>query len=291
MKKLNPHFLTLSFILLMISACSTGPKTLPTQLSTQSYLASDAGFATASHLIVGPRDAILVDAQFTLTDAKKVVEMIKASQKNLTHIFVTHGHPDHYFGLEEIKKAFPKAKVLATPMVIADIKATAPAKLAFWKKQYKAEMPRKIVNPEPFIGTELDLNGEKIFVYETGKGESDHAVVLYVPGLKALIAGDLIYNKVHLWLAENHPNEWLKNLEEVKTWAQSQGGVERILPGHGQNGSSDLFAENRDYIQAFVASTHGETTKKQSVDTMVQKFGDYKLPMIVDLSVGARVKK
>jgi glyoxylase-like metal-dependent hydrolase (beta-lactamase superfamily II) len=50
-------------------------------------------------LISAGRDAVLVDPLMTADQAHGLGDWIAASGKNLTAIFVTHGHGDHWFGL------------------------------------------------------------------------------------------------------------------------------------------------------------------------------------------------
>ena len=89
------------------------------------------GFLVDSTLVTGDKDAILIDAQFDRADAHRLVAQILESQKNLTTVYITHSHPDHYFGLEVIHQAFPKAKLVALPATVAEIKKT-------WKAQGEA---------------------------------------------------------------------------------------------------------------------------------------------------------
>ena len=63
--------------------------------------------ATSVSLIAGERDAVLVDAALTPEDAEHIVKWIGATGKNLTTIYITHGHADHFFGLNTILGAFP----------------------------------------------------------------------------------------------------------------------------------------------------------------------------------------
>src|SRR5438876_1217231 len=72
------------------------------------FTSSPEGFLVNSTLVSGDKDAVLIDAGFTLADGRKVAEGIKASGKNLTTVYVTHYHPDHYFGAQAIRDAFPK---------------------------------------------------------------------------------------------------------------------------------------------------------------------------------------
>jgi glyoxylase-like metal-dependent hydrolase (beta-lactamase superfamily II) len=73
----------------------------------------------SSTLISGKRDAVLVDTAITIDQNQKLVDWIAASGKNLTTIYATHGHGDHFFGVNTIQKKFPKARFLATREVIA----------------------------------------------------------------------------------------------------------------------------------------------------------------------------
>jgi glyoxylase-like metal-dependent hydrolase (beta-lactamase superfamily II) len=65
--------------------------------------------ATAVSLITAERDAVLIDAALTTQDAERIVKWIEATGKNLTTIYITHGHGDHFFGLNPILSAFPEA--------------------------------------------------------------------------------------------------------------------------------------------------------------------------------------
>src|SRR6476469_11021582 len=55
--------------------------------------------AIASTLIYGKQDAVLVDAFMTVKQADALVDWVVASGKNLTTIYITHGHGDHWFGI------------------------------------------------------------------------------------------------------------------------------------------------------------------------------------------------
>ncbi len=77
--------------------------------------------ATSVSLITGERDAVLIDAALTTQDAKQIVKWVEATGKNLTTIYITHGHGDHFFGLNPILSAFPEARVVTAPSTIVHI--------------------------------------------------------------------------------------------------------------------------------------------------------------------------
>src|SRR5687768_2585666 len=107
------NFLAVSLVSLLLASAT--PALAESKLTTTVYTGSAAGFLANSTLVAGERDAILIDAQFTLADAHRLVAMILESKKTLTAVYVTHFHPDHYFGLGVIQQAFPKAKLIALP--------------------------------------------------------------------------------------------------------------------------------------------------------------------------------
>ena len=120
---------------------------LAAPLTLQTYNPQENGiFAVNSTLASGPHEAVLFDAQFSVKDGEKLVEMIKKSGKKLTRIVITSGDPDFYFGLEPLVKAFPDVNVVATAEVVKHINATKAAKLAYWGPQMKDGAPKQVYN-------------------------------------------------------------------------------------------------------------------------------------------------
>src|ERR1043165_1257306 len=103
-----------------------------TKLTATVFTASPGGFLVNSTLVAGEKEAVLIDAQFDLADAHRLIAAILESKKTLTTVYITHGHPDHYFGLAAIKQAFAKAKLVPHPAALAEIKKTWQAKLKQW---------------------------------------------------------------------------------------------------------------------------------------------------------------
>ncbi len=250
------------------------------KINIKTHTASDAGFAANSHLLMGEKAAILVDAQFTRSEAGKAADMIKASGKTLKIIYITHGHPDHYFGLEILTVEFPQARVLATKDVVEYIARTANNYIAEWKPLYKDDLADSFILPEVVDSSELELEGERIRIIELGAGESECASALYIHSLKVLIAGDVVSNQVHLWLAEKRLEGWLENLRRLRT----VGEIKTVLPGHGLPAGTGVFDENRRYIEAFVRAISTLKTKEEVIEKIKEQYPGYRLPVIVEIS-------
>src|SRR5882672_9815759 len=81
--------------------------------------------AMASTLIYGMRDAVLVDAFMTVKQANALADWIAAKDKNLTTIYITHGHGDHWFGTATLLERFPNARAVATPSTVQVMRGNA----------------------------------------------------------------------------------------------------------------------------------------------------------------------
>ena len=132
------------------------------KLLLEVFTGSKEGFLVNSTLVTGKKDAVLIDAQFTLPDARKVAAAVAASQKNLLLVFVTHSHPDHYFGFPAIKEKFPNARLVALPQTVAMIEKTWEEKLKQWGPLYGAALTTKPIVPEAIAGGSIDLEGQKL---------------------------------------------------------------------------------------------------------------------------------
>jgi glyoxylase-like metal-dependent hydrolase (beta-lactamase superfamily II) len=271
-------------VILALAAFAVGAPLRAADLTVTTYTAADAGFAVTSHLIAGERDAILVDGQFLLGEAANVVEMVRRSGKNLKYVFVTHGHPDHFFGLEVLKEAFPDVRIIAPRSVIPDIRSYGPVAIERWKPVFKDQIPDSFITPEPTDERSLFIEGHAIQVISADAAESAHAVALWIPGIRAVITGDLAYNKVHLWLRENRPDGWLAVLDRLEKLNPAT-----VHPGHGAVGGPEMLAANREYIKAFVAATAAPATPAEAVAKLKARYPGYALPVIVEFSVSGRM--
>ena len=220
------HLLTrlISSLGLFASAVSA----LAQPLTLDTYNPREAAvFPVSSTLISGEKDAILVDAQFSNAEAQELVERIQASGKRLTTIFISHGDPDFYFGLDVLTRAYPEAKVLATSATVAYIEKSRAPKLAYWGPILKDSAPARTLVPEVLQGNVLELEGQRIEVV----GHDPQHTSLWIPSIKAIVGGVLTSANIHLWVADAQSVEarqsWLKSLDELEALQPTS-----LVPGH-----------------------------------------------------------
>lgn len=288
-----------STLLASTIACSTAGSTshvtnekVAAKLTVDTYVASEKGFLVTSNLILGSTEAVLIDGQFTRSDAQQVVEMIKKSGRRLKTVFITHGHPDHYFGIETLRKAFPDAHYVATAETIQDIKATGAGKIAYWKTIYGEEMPETVPEVSVVSSSDLNVDGEQLLLKQIGPGESEHASLILAPSIKAAFTGDMLYDQVHLWLAEavGQTESWKSNLDALK----KDPSVETLYVGHkkaNRVAGKSLIDTNINYINRAVSIFGKAATAEQGAANVKQAFPEYSLPIIADIAAGAFVPK
>jgi glyoxylase-like metal-dependent hydrolase (beta-lactamase superfamily II) len=104
----------------------------------------------SSTLVCGKRDAVLVDAFITVEQTDALVDWVAASGKNLTTIYATHGHGDHFFGASTVLERFPGARFVATPDVVKIMRQQAsPRSLAsFWHPLCRSDIPTPTIRPD-----------------------------------------------------------------------------------------------------------------------------------------------
>src|SRR6266566_2895730 len=158
--------------------------------------------ATASTLIYGARDAVLVDAFMTVAQANALADWVATHRKNLTTIYITHGHGDHWFGIGTLLERFPNARAVATPNVVKVMRQHAsPERLKRWKASFPHQIPDRLVIAEELKGNVIHLEGHELVAVELGHTDTDYTTCLNVPSVGLVVAGDAAYNDVHLYLA------------------------------------------------------------------------------------------
>ena len=204
-------------------------------------------FPVSSEIITGEKDAVLIDAQFQRNDAEKLVEMIKATGKTLTTVYISQSDPDFYFGLDVIHAAFPQAKIIATQATIDQINASKDGKVAFWGPQLKENAPKSVVVPEPLKGTTFELEGHKFEV----QGVDKERTFVWIPSLKAVVGGVLVNgDNMHIWTADTQTaksrKQWVEALDEIAALKP-----QIVVPGHFLPGAAhtvEAVKFTRDYL-------------------------------------------
>ena len=167
----------------------------------------------ASTLIYGERDAVLVDPPLTVEQTNTVIDRVAASGKNLTTVYSTHGHGDHWFGIGAILDRFPDARAVATPEVVKLMRQRVYPRLQSGGERVSPVRSRTCLWwLKSSRETRSPLEDEELVAVEVGHGDSDHSTCLNVPSIGLVVAGDVAYNDVHQYFAESdHPKrgEWI----------------------------------------------------------------------------------
>jgi len=229
----------------------------------------------SSTLISGKRDAVLVDTFITVEQADILVKWVAASGKNLTTIYVTHGHGDHFFGIGALLDRFPNARAVATPDVVKLMRQQASPDVltSFWNPLFPGQIPDRLVIAEELKPNVIDLEGQDLVVVEAGHTDTDYTTCLHVPSVGLVVAGDVVYNDVHLYLAESNAQtrrEWIAALDKIESL-----NPRAVIAGHKRPGNDDsprIIEETRQYIRDFDRVAGKTTTARELYDKMLELY-------------------
>ena len=227
---------------------------------------------TSSTLISGERDAVIVDPLLTVSQARTLADWIAATGKNLTTIYATHGHGDHFFGAAILLERFPGARFVATPDVINVMRQQAsPKSLAsFWNPLFPGQISERLVIADELAQNTIDLEGRELITLDVGHTDTDNTTFLYVPSIGLVVAGDVAYNDVHLYLAESDPQkrrEWIAALDKIESV-----NPRAVVAGHKRPDNDDdprIIEETRQYIRDFDRIAETATTPRALYDQML----------------------
>ena len=231
--------------------------------------------AMASTLIHGLRDAVLVDAFMTVKQANELADWVAASGKNLTTIYITHGHGDHWFGIGTLLARFPNARPVATPDVVKVMRQHASPEILekVWKAAFPGQIPERLVIAEELKGNVIDLEGHELVAVELGHTDTDYTTCLNVPSIGLVVAGDAAYSDVHLYLVESNAKsrrEWISALDKIESLNSHAVIASHKRPGNDDNPT--IIEQTRQYIRDFDRLVETTTTAQELYDKMLELY-------------------
>ena len=230
------------------------------------------GFPVTSVLVSGEKEAILIDAQFTLSDAHRLAGMILDSKKTLTTIYVTHGHPDHYFGAGVLKQAFPDVKIVALPETVEGIKASWKGRMDFWRPQYGNNIPTEVIIPDVLPGNTLMLEGETLELHGKQYGDGPNNSYVWIPSLKTIAAGDIVFSGGHFNVPSNDASReaWTRTLNQMAAHQPVD-----VISGHrpvGGKADGSILTFMVDYMRDFTVASASSKTPAELKEKILKLY-------------------
>jgi len=234
------------------------------ELSTKTFFSDESGFAVASVIVMGKQDAALIDSQWSLSNGHRVAAEILETGLNLKYIYITHAHPDHYFGLGPVTDAFPNAKVIALKSVAQTINKQMFGKVDYWKPIIGiTNTPTKAVNLEPMEHNYFELEGKRIEILPEIMGDLKYNTAVWIPSIKTLYGSDVLFNQAHPFTCEisaTDRQQWIKDIERLQKL-----GAEVIIPGHQKPGMP-FDNSSCEYTKEYLYATEEELAKQTTTE-------------------------
>jgi glyoxylase-like metal-dependent hydrolase (beta-lactamase superfamily II) len=278
--------------LLFLISCRSAFASSQHSISIKVFTSPDDQFSVNSVIIEGDHEVMLVDTQLTKTSAEKVLQEIKETKKPLSIIYITHEHADHFLGLEVFEGAYPGVRIIATSAVVDRINRVYREKLDKWQNILGSGASSEVVEISKFDGSYIDFEGSRIQLIKDIQGDTDQNTMLWIPGQRILIAGDVLFDDIHVYTAETDSKaraKWLDTLRKVRELKPSV-----VVPGHSKVGAaldaSTAVDFTERYLLAFNEKLEIAKDPEGLINAMKEKFPSAGLLLALERGAKANVK-
>ncbi|MDX2070318.1 MAG: MBL fold metallo-hydrolase [Haliscomenobacter sp.] len=237
--------------------------------------------ANATHVIETAHELVVVDTQFLNPMAQGFRAYVDSLGKPVNRIFISHGHPDHYFGLAS---AFSDCNAYSLAGVNQIIAEWGPQMIKNQKPTFGDLIPDAMLVPQHSVAPDTsEVIDGLTYAYEVVEGaESEAQLLIKLPELGTVIAQDLVYSGVHIWLGMGWFEKWATELQRL---ADTEG-YDYILAGHGLPCTKDEIHNNIRYIQTAQRLFEDGLGKDAFKARLLEAYPHRESPMMFDLYLG-----
>jgi glyoxylase-like metal-dependent hydrolase (beta-lactamase superfamily II) len=231
--------------------------------------------AMTSTLIFGENDAVLVDTLTTVAEAEALASWVALHHRNLTTIYITHGHIDHYAGLTVLLERFPDARAISTPNSVALMQKQTP-RLSSYRKLWPGQLAARITLPEPYDDDAFTLEGHELRIIEQGRTDAVDSTSLHVPSIDLVVAGDVVYNECHMFVGDT-------TAESREDWTAALDRLAALKPrtaiaGHKKPGAPDTPAAieaTKRYLSDFGRLQESTSDDRELYDAITELYPEW----------------
>jgi glyoxylase-like metal-dependent hydrolase (beta-lactamase superfamily II) len=222
------------------------------------------------------------DSLVTKAESRELADWLAATGKNLTYIYVTHGHADHFFGLNTVLEANPLAKpVTLAEIVPAALEQTTPGRMQIWDAIFPDQLFETPAVPDALAGPDIAVEGHVVVPLKVGQSDVSDSSIVQIPDLDALVAGDVIYNDVHLWMSGSDHDQrmaWIETLNQAEQLHPATVIAGHTDPDAPDNDGSRLINQTRQYIHDFDEAVTASGSAQEVVSRMTASYPDWGNP-------------
>src|SRR6266436_9512312 len=207
-------------------------------------------------------------------------------------IYITHEHADHFLGLEVFKEAYLRVRIIATSVVVDRINKVYQEKIDKWKTILGSGATSQVVAIEKFDDNFIKFESSKIEVLKNIQGDTDENTMLWIPGQRILIAGDVVFNNMHVYTAETDSKargKWLNSINKIRELKPSV-----VIPGHSKVGAPLDASTAVDFTENYLLVFEEELKKAKDPDslvkTMKERFPSADFLLAIERGAKANVK-
>jgi glyoxylase-like metal-dependent hydrolase (beta-lactamase superfamily II) len=222
---------------------------------------ANRNFISNAAFVVTPQGVLVVDALGSPALALELLDEIRRiTPAPVRYVVVTHYHADHIYGLQAFKDA--GATIIAQRDGLVYLNSdTAQLRLAASREELAPAVDddTRLVAADRWIDrpTMLQVGGIDFLLQPAGPAHTPEDMVVWVPQLKLLFAGDLVFRGRIPFVGQADSGRWIAALDTLLAF-----DARIIVPGHGP-ASTDARADlelTRDYL-AYLRRTMGEAAR------------------------------
>lgn len=231
--------------------------------------------ANATHIIESKNVLVLVDGQFLKPYAKLFREYADSLKKPIARLYLSHRHPDHWFGLGD---AFSDIEIYTLQETIDFLKENGEASREDHIPKLGDLAPDTVVIPKNAVKPGIEVvDGVTYIIEKIVDTEIDYGITLKLPDLGVYIVQDLIYSGTHLYLTK-YLDHWIAQFEDMLT-----SDYDLFLPGHGEPADKKEVTENLKYLIAAKQAMADGLKDEAFKAFMLQRFPTRQCPAIFNI--------
>lgn len=199
-------------------------------------------------VVVGDDGVLVIDTRSSHRQAEEIRDDLRTiTALPVTVVVNTHGHYDHAFG----NRVFRPAPIWGHRLCVTMLERTGEEQ----RTSVAADEPRlaeelasvEIDPPDRTIDDEatIEVDGRLVELRYLGRGHTDNDIVIRVPDVGILFAGDLLENGAPPYFGDGFPMDWPGTVERLAAMVQGS-----VVPGHGDVGDAAFVAAQLSDVRA-----------------------------------------